>query len=251
MTPGTFNEALKAIVTLALIIFLLYSPGIESVRAQTAQSGNNFSAGNGMEMVWVAPMNGWVGKYLVTQEQFQKVMGTNPSYYKGPRHPVEMVSWNDAIDYCKKLTEQDHASGILPANCQYTLPTDAQFDLFIGDAGGEDDAAQLKDQQKPNFVADVGSQRPNQFGLYDTRGLFWQWCLDDFNRKSMNNGPETADLTSKYYYLKGGSGKVLRGGAIPHLAYCVPVAFRSSSAPKLHHYINGVRAVVVPAQKSE
>jgi len=246
MTPGTFNEALKAIVTLALIIFLLYSPGIESVRAQTAQSGNNFSAGNGMEMVWVASINGWVGKYMVTQEQYQKVMGANPSYYKGPRHPVEMVSWNDAVDYCKKLTEQDHVSGILPAGCQYSLPTDAQYDIFVGDAGGMDDTAQLLNQQKPNFTADVGTKGANQYGLYDTRGLFWQWCLDDFKRKSMNIG---LDIVKRYYYLGPGIGKVLRGGTLPHCDVVVPVVYRYRGSPGLHFCLYGFRAVIVSAQK--
>ena len=241
---------MKTTSSCILLIGLLFFLGIWSVQAQTVQSGSNFKAGNGMEMIWVAPINGWVGKNLVTQDEYEKVMGTNPSYYKGPRHPVGMVSWNDAVEYCRKLTDQDHASGLLPAGDQYNLPTDAQFDIFVGNAGRVDDAAQLLNQQKPNFIADVGSKGANEYGLYDTRSLFWQWCLDDYNRKSMNNGPEMAELQQKYYFLKGGGGKVLRGGAIPHLTLPLPLSFHSSGQPGLHHYTNGIRVVVVPAQKS-
>lgn len=249
MSPRTFHARPKAVSIRLLLILLLFPQGVWPVQAQTAQAGSNFSAGNGMEMVWVAPINGWVGKCLVTQEEYQKVMGTNPSYYKGPRHPVEMVNWHEAVDYCKKLTDQDHASGLLPAGCQYNLPTDAQYDIFVGDAGGADDAAELLIQQKPNFIADVGSKRANQFGLFDTRGLFWQWCLDDFSRKSMNHGQEMAELTKKYYFLSGGSGKVLRGGTLPHCSYVIPVSFRYSAGPNLHFDIYGFRAVIVAAQK--
>jgi formylglycine-generating enzyme required for sulfatase activity len=223
-------------------LFIL--PRASSAYGQDGQGRNNFSAGNGMVMVWVDPIKGWVGKYLVTQDEYEKIMGTNPSQYKGPRHPVEMVNWYEAVDYCKKLTDQDRASGVLPVGCQYNLPTDAQFDVFVGDAAGVDDATQLQNQQRPNLTADVGTGKANQYGLYDTRGLIWQWTLDDFKR-SMNSGLEMA---KKYYYFAGGSGKILRGGMVPHLSIVTPLAYHYGTRPGLHFYINGFRVVAVPAQ---
>lgn len=229
---------------LPVCAFILLLSGMSTAQAQTVQPGNNFSAGNGMEMIWVAPLNGWAGKYLVTQDEYQKVMGTSPSYYKGPRHPVEMVSWNDALAYCKKLTDQDHASNILPSGCQYNLPTDAQFDAFVGDAGGMDDAAQLLNQRKPNLTSDVGTRKANQFGLYDTRGLIWQWCLNDYDRKVNAALP----IVKKYYWLTGAPGKVLRGGTFPHLDEPMPLAYRCSAKPDFHYCMNGFRVVVIPKQ---
>ena len=237
---------LKHLPVRLLLMFLLFFQQALPIHASPAHTGSNFTAGNGMAMMWVEPIKGWVGKYVVTQEEYQKVMGTNPSQYKGLRLPVETVNWFEALDYCKKLTEQDHVSGILPAGCQYSLPTDAQYDIFVGDAGGMDDTAQLLNQQKPNFTADVGTKGANQYGLYDTRGLFWQWCLDDFKRKSMNIG---LDIVKRYYYLGPGIGKVLRGGTLPHCDVVVPVVYRYRGSPGLHFCLYGFRAVIVSAQK--
>ena len=227
---------------LGFLVLILSLPS-QNTLAQAAQPGSNFSAGNGMEMVWVDPLKGWVGKNLVTQEQYEKVMGSNPSRFKGPRHPVEMVSWNEAMDYCKKLTDQDHASGVLPAGAKYNLPSDAQFDAFVGNAGGMDDAAELLLQQKPNLMADVGSKGPNEYGLFDTRGLIWQWVLDDFQRKSNEGLP----ITKSSYVWGGGEGKVLRGGTVPHYPIVVPLAYRNSCKPGFHFDTHGFRVVVIPA----
>jgi formylglycine-generating enzyme required for sulfatase activity len=70
----------------------------------------------------------WLGKYEVTQGQWEKVMGSNPSHYKGETLPVEKVSWDDAMEFCKKLTQMEQAAGRLPAGHIYTLPTEAQWE---------------------------------------------------------------------------------------------------------------------------
>ena len=160
---------------------LLLSLCVNSAQAQVAaaQPGQNFKAGNGMEMVWVAPMNGWVGKHLVTQDEYQSVRGSNPSHFKGPRKPVETVAWEHAMAYCKKLNEQDHASGLLPSNYQYSLPTSVQYDIFVADAS-LDDAVTSKTTKRTS-TEDVGTLSPNKYGLYDTRGNVWEWCLNWLN----------------------------------------------------------------------
>jgi formylglycine-generating enzyme required for sulfatase activity len=70
----------------------------------------------------------WLGKYEVTQAQWQKVMGNNLSYFKGADRPVEMVSWNDVNSFCDKLTELEGEEGRLPAGMTYQLPTEAQWE---------------------------------------------------------------------------------------------------------------------------
>ena len=66
----------------------------------------------------------WLGKYEVTQEQYEAVMGENPSRFKGADLPVENVSWNDAMAFCAKLTERDQAASRLPRGYEYILPTE-------------------------------------------------------------------------------------------------------------------------------
>ena len=254
--PTACAMALNATAARLLLICLLLSQGVclaqiqkinlprqrptpRSAPAQAARSGSDFSAGNGMEMIWVAPLKGWVGKYMVTQDEYQKVMETNPSYFKGPRHPVEQVTWDEAVEYCRKLTERDHAAGILPGRYQYNLPLDAQYDIFVGDAA-QDDATAMLNQRQPNYTADVGSQKANQYGLYETRGLFWQWCLDDF-KKSMQC-EEVRKIVSP---VLGPPGKVLRGGTFPHYPeFVIPSSCHCSGKPDFHYWMYGLRAVV-------
>ena len=68
----------------------------------------------------------WMGKFEVTQAQWQAVMGNNPSNYKGDNRPVENISWNDAKEFCNKLNEK--YAGKLPAGYKFDLPTEAQWE---------------------------------------------------------------------------------------------------------------------------
>ena len=71
----------------------------------------------------------WMAKTEVTQARYyQQIMGSNPSYFQGLENPVEGVSWNDAVSFCKKLTEREHAAGRLPEDYEYTLPAEAQWE---------------------------------------------------------------------------------------------------------------------------
>ena len=70
----------------------------------------------------------WMGKYEVTQAQYEAIMGKNPSYFKGADLPVEQVTWYDAMTFCAKLTEQERAAGRLPEGYEYTLPTESQWE---------------------------------------------------------------------------------------------------------------------------
>jgi formylglycine-generating enzyme required for sulfatase activity len=136
---------------------------------------------NSIGMVLVPLPSGlWVGKFEVTQAEYTKVMGmeNNPSKSKSdPQHdhlPVERVTWKEANDYCRKLTELEQ--GKLPAGKVYTLPTEKQWKDFAGDQKFEDIPGGVIGR---NTLSVVGqSTPPNRFGLFDVLGNVWEWCLD-------------------------------------------------------------------------
>ncbi|MEH2223197.1 SUMF1/EgtB/PvdO family nonheme iron enzyme [Nostoc sp.] len=121
----------------------------------------------------------FMGKYEITQAQYQAIMGSNPSNFKGEKQPVEEVSWDDAVEFCKKLSQKN-------TEHTYRLPSEAEWE-YACRAGtktpfyfGETITTKLVNfdgkETKP-----VGSFPPNAFGLYDMHGNIWEWCLDVYN----------------------------------------------------------------------
>jgi formylglycine-generating enzyme required for sulfatase activity len=137
--------------------------------------GSHFTNSVGMELIKVGDF--WVGKLEVTQKQFQKVTGSNPSSFPGDALPVDSVSWNDAVDFCQKLTEKDIKDKKLPDGYYYTLPTEDEWESYTGDASLDD---AVTSQNAPRTgTAPAGSLGPNGLGLYDTRGNVMEFCLGD------------------------------------------------------------------------
>jgi formylglycine-generating enzyme required for sulfatase activity len=136
-----------------------------------------------------------MGKWEVTQEEYEAVMGVNPSSWRGPTKPVNMVSWSDAVAYCAALTEQERAAGRLPAHCVYRLPTEAEWE-YACRAGTTTRFSYGDDPGYANLEAyawygdnsiltpyPVGphpeaQKLPNPWGLYDMPGNVWEWCHD-------------------------------------------------------------------------
>ena len=90
-------------------------------------AGDSFTNSIGMVMVKISSTL-WAGKFDVTQDEYQKVMGANPSQFVGGRNPVDSVSWNDARSFCAKLTETERKEEMLPTGFAYSLPTQAQWE---------------------------------------------------------------------------------------------------------------------------
>ncbi len=130
----------------------------------------------------------FLGKYPVTQKQYEAVMGNNPSYFKGPNRPVENVSWNDTTEFFQRLSQK--------TGRQYRLPSEAEWE-YACRAGtttpfyfGETITTDLANYNgnytygsAPKGIyreetTDVGSFPPNAFGLYDMHGNVWEWCQD-------------------------------------------------------------------------
>ena len=115
-----------------------------------------------------------VAQYEVTQSDYRAVMGENPSRFVGDRRPVERVTWNEAKTFCEKLSQREAAAGLLPPGYAYALPTETQWEHFVGDAKLEDAiTSHLGDRRNSE---NVGTLAPNQFGLHDARGNVWEWC---------------------------------------------------------------------------
>ena len=154
-----------------------------------------------------------LGTYEVTQEQYEKVMGTNPSYFKGPQNPVEKVSWDDAVEFCRKLSAMPAEK---KAGYVYRLPTEAEWEYAcragtkttysFGDSDSELGDYAWYNENSGNTTHPVGGKKPNPWGLYDMRGNVWEWCQDwygDYPSGSVTDPTGSASGSSRVY--RGGS----------------------------------------------
>jgi formylglycine-generating enzyme required for sulfatase activity len=191
----------------------------------------------------------WLGKYEVTQAQWEKVVGSNPSRFKGVNRPVEKVSWNDVTSFCEKLTEMERKVGSLPAGMSYQLPTEAQWEYAcragtttvyaFGDSLTWD---QANIRGGPDETTDVGKYPANAWGFYDMHGNVREWCAD-WHWKY----PTSA--VSDPLGPAAGSGRVRRGGSWDYTAGIARSADRYGDGPAFSYYSIGFRLSLRPASK--
>ncbi|MEA5534284.1 bifunctional serine/threonine-protein kinase/formylglycine-generating enzyme family protein [Crocosphaera sp. XPORK-15E] len=150
----------------------------------------------------------YIGKYEVTQPQWEAIMGNNPSKFnKGGKYPVEQVSWNDCQEFCQKLSEK--------TGLTFTLPTEAQWEyacragtttpFYYGETLNTDianyDGNYVYGEGKKGIdrgeTTEVGSFPANGFGLYDMHGNLWEWCQDDYNQNYQANNKNSQQAVSK------------------------------------------------------
>jgi formylglycine-generating enzyme required for sulfatase activity len=154
-----------------------------------------------------------LGKYPVTQAQWEAVMGNNPSAFTGdPTRPVEKVSWEDVQRFIEQLNARDRTAGET-----YRLPTEAEWE-YAARAGTTtaysfgDDPAQLGayawyDENSGNTTHPVGQKQPNPWGLYDMHGNVWEWVQDWYDEAYYSQSPTTDPQGPDT-----GSRRVFRGG---------------------------------------
>lgn len=186
----------------------------------------------------------YMDKYLVTQEQYEKIMGENPSRWKAGRNPVEQVRWSDAARFCNARSRLE---GLQPCydletwECDfdangYRLPTEAEWEyacragtrtayFFGNDAAKLGDYAWF-DKNSGGHPQAVGQKQPNPWGLYDMCGNVWQWCSDfylvDYYQESPRENPRGP---------REGENKVVRGGAWKFSGENCRSGYRYNEAP--------------------
>ncbi len=185
----------------------------------------------------------WMGKYEVTQEQYQAIMGSNPSNFKGAKSPVEMVSWDDAVVFCRKLAARTGQPFTLPTEAQweYACRGGSQTRFHFGDSDSQlGDYAWYFSNSGPKMHP-VGQKRPNPFGLYDMHGNVWEWCADWYGdytsgRQKNPTGPDS------------GSRRVYRGGSWSSCPGFCRSAFRGWDSPGIRYYDLGFRPALSPVR---
>jgi len=170
----------------------------------------------------------YIGKYEVTQKQWEEVMYRNKSSFKGDNLPVEKVSWNDIQKFIKKLNKKTGKT--------YRLPTEAEWE-FAARGGTNSKGYKYAGSNNIDDVAwyssnsgskthKVGTKQANELGIYDMSGNVWEWCSDwygsSYYKNSPSNNPQGAT---------SGSNRVYRGGGWSCSASYCRVANRRSSSP--------------------
>jgi formylglycine-generating enzyme required for sulfatase activity len=167
----------------------------------------------------------WIGKYQVTQEQWQAVMGTNPSLYEGENLPVDEVSWNDAQSFLDKLNIRLGSED----GGRMALPTEAQWEYAAraGSAGvysgGDLNEVAWYSVNSRDSTHPVGKKKANAWGLHDMSGNIWEWCQDWYDEDLPGGvnptGPDSGDY------------RVIRGGDYWHFAGICRIASRHAFYP--------------------
>jgi len=129
----------------------------------------------------------YLARYELTQEQWEKVMATNPSKYKHPRKPVDQVTWVDSQKFLEKLNTMEGGKG-------YRLPTEAEWEYACragttGERYGDVDAIAWY-RKNAGETQPVGTKKPNAWGLYDMLGNVWEWVQDWYGRDYYASSPE-------------------------------------------------------------
>jgi formylglycine-generating enzyme required for sulfatase activity len=181
-----------------------------------------------------------MGKYEVTQEQWQKIMGDNPAgFNKGGQYPVENVSWEDIKEFITRLNKR---SGKM-----YRLPTEAEWEYacrangsgkYCG--GDNPDVLAWHEENSGKKTHPVGGKQANGFGLYDMSGNVWEWCADKFDKDyyaagGVRNNPQGPS---------GGGERVERGGSAASRVHNCRAAFRFRNRPDYHEDMLGFRILM-------
>jgi len=180
-----------------------------------------------------------MGKYEVTQAQWEAVMGTNPSYYRGPDRPVEQVSWNDVQEFLGRLNARNDGY-------RYRLPTEAEWEYAAragatGDYYGNLDEIAWHGRNSANQTHPVGQKQPNSWGLYDMLGNVWEWCQDWYDAAYYKKFGEAAAIDPRG--PPEGEFRVLRGGSWYKYLWFLRVSSRFWDRPDGHYRHVGFRCV--------
>ncbi|MGD0090686.1 MAG: bifunctional serine/threonine-protein kinase/formylglycine-generating enzyme family protein [Planctomycetota bacterium] len=187
----------------------------------------------------------YMGKFPVTQEQYEAVVWKNPSLYKGPRNPVERVSWEDANEFCRKLRAKKAKNVRMPteAEWEYACRADSPARFYCGDTIEHLNAMGWCFANSGSSPHPVGQKRPNAWGLFDMHGNVWQWCQDWY-------GQYPAGAVSNPPGAASGEYRVLRGGSWLSYPWICRAAIRLKLAPATRDFNLGFRIVVTGLKRA-
>ena len=211
--------------------------GTFSMGATSEQSSAAFAGEKPVHSVTLSDY--YIGETEVTQELWQAIMGSNPSWFQGDnQRPVENVSWDDCQEFIKELNRL--------TGKEFRLPTEAEWEYaarggkyskdYVYKYGGSNNADEVAwyiynsgDETHP-----VKTKKANELGLYDMSGNVYEWC-NDWKGNYQSNSQTNPTGPSK------GERRVLRGGSWSCLDWYVRVSYRYSGIPGLRNYHNGLR----------
>ncbi len=214
-----------------LINNMVYVEGGSFMMGATADMGSWFEKRERpVHRVNISSYN--IGKYEVTQEEWQAVMGTNPSYFKGAKRPVEHVSWNECQEFIRKLN--------MLTGKWFRLPTEAEWEFAA--RGGKhsrgykyagsndiDEVAWINKGDGHSKTRPVGQKQPNELGLYDMSGNVYEYCQDRFGNydSSEQTNPVGSETDPR---------RIIRGGSyLGHEGFCRP-SYREVCQPDEKYY---------------
>ncbi|MEY4569975.1 MAG: Serine/threonine-protein kinase pkn1 [Verrucomicrobiota bacterium] len=163
----------------------------------------------------------WMARTPCTQSQWEAVMGTNPSRFTNPEHPVEQITWEEASEFCVVLTRIQHETGQLPLKAKWSLPSEAQWEYACraGHRSSLNNGTAIKSERNDCRNLDkvawfrnnsggtthpVGEKVPNAWGLYDMHGNVWEWCRDWYIDRNPG-GQDPCNLAiGQYHAIRGG-----------------------------------------------
>jgi eukaryotic-like serine/threonine-protein kinase len=178
----------------------------------------------------------YLGVTEVTQTQYERVMGTNPSKFKGAQLPVEMVPWEDAVEFCRKLSEKEGRTYRLPteAEWEHACRAGSQTKWSFGDEESRLGEYAWYDSNSYRTTHPVGEKKPNAWGLYDMHGNVWEWCSDWKGEYASIAVDDPTGATA-------GSLRVFRGGSWYSSAGGCRSAFRLWHTSGSRYYYLGFR----------
>ena len=222
---------------------MIYVEGGDFMMGGTSEQGENRN-NNEYPIRSVTLDSYYIGAFEVTQGQWEKVMGTNPSSFKrGADYPVENVSWEEAQAFCQELSRKTGKT--------YCLPTEAQWE-YAARGGSKNEGTKYSGSWSIDAVAwyrdnsgvythPVGTKRPNALGIHDMSGNVWEWCSDWYGNYCTY---DTQNPTG----ASGGSTHVMRGGSWYNYAGYCGVSCRAYYSPGSLWFDRGrgLRVVLLP-----
>jgi len=240
-SPSSLTLDLGNGVTMKLVRI---RPGKFVMGSPDSEQGHDPREGPQHEVIITKPF--YMGVTEVTQAQYEAVMGTNPSKFKGATNPVETVSWNDATEFCKKLSEKTRQAARLPteAEWEYACRAGIKTGFSFGDADdGLGDYAWYN-ANSGGTTHPVAKKKPNAWGLYDMHGNVWEWCADwcgDYPKGAVTDPQGPA----------AGTSRVLRGGGWGYVPTYCRAAYRDFSIPDFRSDVYGFRCAMTPKTAKE